>query len=364
MRIIQSKVFLFTLISLALLIGACQPPTPPMETNEAVSATEPAQVAATEAPADQPPASLVIYSGRNENLVGPLIEQFRNTTAIQVEVRYGDTAELAATILEEGQNSPADVYYGQDAGALGALNKADRLLPLPQSILDQVDSRFRAGDGSWIGTSGRARVFVFNTDEVDAADVPDSIWELTDPKWRGKVGWAPTNGSFQSFVTALRVLEGEEKATEWLEAMVANDTQTFSNNTGIVEATGRGEIEVGLVNHYYLYRFLAEQGESFPARNHHPAAGDAGSIINVAGVGILDTAKNLAAAEQFVNFLLSAEAQQYFANETVEYPLIEGIEINPLLTPLADINTPAIDLSDLADLQGTLTLLQETGALE
>jgi len=362
MRTLQSKTILLSLLILALLIGACQPPAAP------VAPVADAPTAATEAPVAEPaadvPATLVVYSGRNENLVGPLIEQFKTATGIQVDVRYGDTAELAATILEEGQNSPADVYYGQDAGALGALDKAGRFVQLPQSILEQVDSRFQAGDGSWVGASGRARVFVYNTDEVAEADVPNSIWELTDPKWKGKVGWAPTNGSFQAFVTALRVLEGEEKAAEWLTAMVANDTQIFSNNTGIVEATGRGEVQLGLVNHYYLYRFLAEQGEGFPARNHYPTAADAGSIINVAGVGILDTVKNQAAAEQFVNFLLSAEAQQYFANETVEYPLIEGIAINPLLTPLADINTPAIDLSDLSDLQGTLELLQETGALE
>ncbi len=286
MRTLQSKPILFLLFILALLLGACQPVPPPAA--PAAVADTPAP-AATAAPAVEAPAGLVVYSGRNENLVGPLIEQFKTATGIRVDVRYGDTAELAATILEEGQNSPADVFYGQDAGALGALDKAGRFVQLPQTILDQVDARFRAGDGSWVGASGRARVFVYNTNDVAEADVPNGIWELTDPKWKGKVGWAPTNGSFQSFVTALRVLEGEEKAEEWLAAMVANDTQIFSNNTGIVEAVGRGEIQLGLVNHYYLYRFLAEQGESFPARNHHPSAGDAGSIINVAGVGILDT---------------------------------------------------------------------------
>jgi len=361
MRTVQSKAVLFVLLVLSLLTGACQPPAAPVAPAPATVTDTPTATAA-EAPAA--PDTLVVYSGRNENLVGPLIEQFKTATGIQVNVRYGDTSELAATILEEGQNSPADVYFGQDAGALGALDKAGRFVPLPQSILEQVDSRFRAADGMWVGTSGRARVFVYNTAELAEADVPESIWALTDPKWKGKVGWAPTNGSFQSFVTALRVLEGEDRAAEWLAGMVANQTQIFSNNTGIVEAVGRGEIQLGLVNHYYLYRFLSEQGESFPARNHHPTAKDAGSIINVAGVGILDTVKNLPAAEQFVAFLLTPEAQEYFASQTVEYPLIDGIDINPLLTPLADINVPAIDLNDLADLQGTLELLQESGALE
>ncbi len=295
--------------------------------------------------------------------MGPLIQQFQEKTGIQVEVRYGGTAELAATILEEGANSPADVFYGQDAGALGALARSGRLVSLPEDVLNLVEPRFRSREGNWVGTSGRARVFVYNTEELSEDEVPNSIWELTDPKWKGKIGWAPTNGSFQAFVTALRVLEGEERAKEWLEAMIANEAQVYPKNTPIVEATGRGEIVLGLVNHYYLYRFLAED-PNFPARNHHPTAGDAGAMINVAGAGVLDTAKNPDAAVEFVRFLLSPEAQQYFADETNEYPLIEGIEINPMLTPLSEINTPDLDLSDLEDLQGTLELLQEVGALD
>ena len=195
-------------------------------------------------------------------------------------------------------------------------------------------------------------------------DLPNDIWALTDPKWKGKIGWAPTNGSFQAFVTAMRHLEGEERAREWLEAMIANDVQVFPKNTTIVEATGRGEIELGLVNHYYLYRFLAEAPD-FQAKNHHPSAGDAGSMINVAGVGILDTVKDRAAAEAFVAFLLSDEAQRYFSEETNEYPLAAGVAATAEgLLPLAEVDTPELDLSDLDDLQGTLQLLQEVNALE
>lgn len=309
------------------------------------------------------PTVLTVYSGRNENLVGPLLQQFEESSGIDIEVRYGGTAELAATILEEGQNSPADVFFGQDAGALGALAQAGRFTQLPADVLEQVDPRFRSGAGNWVGASGRARVFVYNTEMVSPDELPNDIWALTDPKWQGKVGWAPTNGSFQAFVTALRVLEGEERAKEWLEAMIANDTQVYAANTPIVEATGRGEIELGLVNHYYLYRFLAED-PGFPARNHHPTAGDAGSIINVAGVGILNTSQQQAAAEEFVSFLLSEEAQRYFAEETNEYPLVSGVPTAAGLTPLAEINTPDLDLSDLEDLQGTLELLQEVNALD
>ena len=331
-----------------LLLAACVPVQAPAES----------EGSAAEA------AELTIYSGRNENLVGPLLERYQEMSGVTVNVRYGGTAELAATIMEEGRNSPADLFFGQDAGALGALAQAGRFVQLPAEILDRVDPRFRSGDSNWVGASGRARVFVYNTEMLSEEDLPNDIWALTDPKWKGKIGWAPTNGSFQAFVTAVRHLEGEERAREWLEAMIVNDVQVYPKNTPIVEATGRGEIELGLVNHYYLYRFLAED-PNFQAKNHHPSAGDAGAMINVAGVGILDTAKDRAAAEAFVAFLLSDEAQQYFSEETNEYPLVAGVVATAEgLLPLAEVDTPELDLSDLDDLQGTLQLLQEVNALE
>jgi iron(III) transport system substrate-binding protein len=279
-------------------------------------------------------------------------------------VRYGGTAEMAATILEEGANSPADLFFAQDAGALGALALAGRLAPLPQELLDQVDPRFRSNDGDWVGITGRARTLVFNTDNVPADELPASVDELTDPKWQGRVGWAPTNGSFQAFVTALRLLEGEDAARAWLEGMIANDVQTYENNTSIVAAVGAGEIDLGLVNHYYIYQFLKEQGEEFPARNHFFPTPGAGSIVNIAGVGILEGAANREAAESLAAYLLSDEAQQYFATETVEYPLAGNVPIDPSLKPLAELAVPELDLSSLEDLQGTLSLLQETGAIQ
>jgi iron(III) transport system substrate-binding protein len=351
------------------LIAACQPVSvsPTASDTDVADTGASTEVESTGEEATEPAAeeagTLVIYSGRNENLVGPLLAQFQTDTGIQAEVRYGDTAEMAATILEEGDNSPADVFFGQDAGALGALQQAGRFQPLPEDVLEMVDPRFRSDEGEWIGVSGRARVFVYNTETVTEDQLPPSIWELTEPEWQGRVGWAPTNGSFQAFMTALRVLEGEERAREWLEAMIANDVQVYSGNSQIVEAVGRGEIDLGLVNHYYLFRFLAED-PAFTAANYYPVSGGAESMINVAGVGVLDTAENTDAAVTFVRYLLSDAAQQYFADETSEYPLAGEVAVNEQLTPLSEINTPDIDLSDLADLQGTLELLQDVGALD
>jgi iron(III) transport system substrate-binding protein len=306
---------------------------------------------------------LVVYSGRNEELVGPIIERFEEETGIDVEVRYGDTAELAATILEEGQNSPADIFFSQDAGALGAVSDEGLLSPLPETVLSRVEERFKDPNGRWVGISGRARVVAYNTEALGEEDLPNSILDFTDPKWQGRIGWAPTNGSFQAFVTALRLIEGEDAAREWLEGIQANDPRVYENNLAILEGVTSGEVEVGFVNHYYLFQLREERGGDIPADNYYFQNGDPGTLVNAAGIGILNTSDNTDAAEEFLEFMLSEEAQTYFANETFEYPLIEGIPVNEELIPLSEIQTPDIDLSNLDDLQGTLELLRETGVL-
>lgn len=302
--------------------------------------------------------SLTVYSGRNEQLVGPLLEQFWQDTGITIQVKYGGTAGIAATILEEGANSPADVFYAQEAGALGALQFENRLATLPDAILNAVEPRFRSPQGMWVGASGRARVVVHNTESAPADTLPPSILDFVDPSWKGRIGWAPTNGSFQAFVTAMRVTLGNDQTRAWLEGIKANEPKVYPKNTPTVQAAVDGEIAVGFVNHYYLFRIRAEQG-NVPADNYFPPNGDLGSLINVAGAGVIAGSQNQAAAEQFVAYLLSQRAQEYFATETYEYPLATGVAAHPDLPALSDIQTPDIDLSDLADLRGTLELLQE-----
>ena len=306
---------------------------------------------------------LTVYSGRTEGLIGPLLERFAQETGTDVQVRYGDTAQLAATILEEGEASPADVFLAQDAGALGAVQAAGRFRKLPEATLQKVNPRFRSPLGEWVGLSGRARVVAYNTDRLKPEDLPDSILGFTDPKWKGRIGWAPTNGSFQAFVTALRHTEGEAGARAWLEGIQANQPRVYPNNISIVDAVGKGEIDVGFVNHYYLYTFLKERGESFPVRNYHPRASGAGAMINVAGIGILKTSQNVATAERFVEYLLAQPAQEYFAGETFEYPLAQGVPASPGVEPLTSFQAPNIDLGSLSDLDATLRLLRETGVL-
>lgn len=306
--------------------------------------------------------SITVYSGRSEELVAPLFEQFTQATGIEVNARYGDTAELAAQILEEGDNSPADVFFAQDAGALGAVAAAGEFAELSTSQLDAVPETFRSPEGLWVGVSGRARVVVYNTDLVDPNDIPTVVQGFVEPEWAGKVGWAPSNGSFQSFVTALRVVEGEDATGEWLAGMAANDTQVYEKNSAIVAAVAEGEIEVGLTNHYYIYQYLTENPDA-PIANAYGATGQVEALVNVAGVGILASAGNAAGASTFVDYLLSEPAQQYFADETREYPLAAGVPTPDGLPPLASLGVADLDLSRLEDLAGTLELLQQQGVL-
>jgi iron(III) transport system substrate-binding protein len=329
----------------AAVIAACGGPGQSAST--APGATAPVTTAPVASPA---PGSLVIYSGRSEELVAPLIERFETESGIDVEVNYANTSELAATILEEGDASPADVFFSQDGGALGALAAEGRLAALPQATLDRVGAGFRSPDGLWVGVSGRARVAAYNTEELTAAEMPDSILDFTDPVWKGRIGWAPSNASLQTFVTALRVLEGEAAARAWLEGIQANEPKVYEGNSQALQGVATGEVHVAFINHYYLLAALAES--EIP-----------GALVNVAGAGILTTAKKAVAAQAFVDFLLSEESQAYFSDETYEYPLVSGIPADDRLTPLDQIASPDVDLSELSDLQGTVELMQEVGIL-
>ncbi|MFV2062738.1 MAG: iron ABC transporter substrate-binding protein [Chloroflexota bacterium] len=325
----------------------------------AIALLAPGPAAATAGEADGP---LTVYSGRSESLVGPILQRFTATTGIEVATKYADTAELAAILLEEGERSPADVFLAQDAGALGAVADAGLFASLGENTLDRVPPGFRDAGGRWVGLSGRARTVAYST--ATDLELPDSILGFTDPAWAGRIGWAPANGSFQAFVTAMRVLEGEQATRAWLEGILANDPVAYPRNTAAVEGVASGEVDVAFVNHYYLLRLIAEHGADYPVAQVFFDGGDPGSLINVAGVGQLITSDQPAAAGALVDFLLSDEAQRYFSESTYEYPLVEGVPSDPRLPDLASIEAAKVDLSELADLQGTVELLRDVGAID
>ena len=313
--------------------------------------------------AGAPEGAITVYSGRSEVLIAPILERFTEETGVPVEVRYGESAELLATIAEEGENSPADLYFSQDAGSLGAAENEGLLAELPKKLLSEVDPTFRSPDGGWVGTSGRARIIAYNSDELAEAELPKSVFDLTDPEWEGRVGWSPTNASFQAFVTAMRASEGEDAAREWLEGMVANDTVAYADNETARDAIAAGEIDLAPINHYYIAQAKAEEGDDYPVEAYFPPGGDLGSLINVAGVGLLESSDQSEETTQLIEFLLAPEAQEFFTESSKEYPLAGGVEPDPNLVPLTEIEQPDIELTDLDDLPGTLELLEETGAL-
>ena len=361
------------LLTMALVAcgGGGSPPPPAATSPPPATAGSTAVQASTNTPVPPTPTStpdrdrtLAVYSGRSQTLVHPLLVAFGEQTGIDIRVKYAGSASTAATLLEEGNNTPADVVFMQDPGSLGILADSGMLTPIPQQTLDKVDPRFRSPAGLWIGTSGRARTIIYNTDAIDPdTDLPPSILDFTAPEWRGRVGWAPRNGSFQAFVTALRFTLGEDAARDWLIGMRENDPVDYPNNVTTVSAAAAGEVDVGFVNHYYLERFLEEHGEGFGARNHYIGNGDPGALVLVAGVGILQASENKDVAEEFVEFLLAAPAQTYFAQEIKEYPVSAGVEPEGDLPPLESLDPPEVDLGSLSDLEGTLKLLRETEVL-
>lgn len=327
----------------------------------ACSATDDGSTAGSTAGSGADSATLTIYSGRNENLVGPILDELEAAVGTTVEVRYAGSSELSAQLLEEGERTNADLFLSQDAGALGALANADRLAELPTQLLERVQPRFRDAEGRWVATSARARVLAFDPAQAPEVEAMTSIDDLLDERYRGLIGYAPTNASFHSFVTALRVDRGEAGAREWLERFAALDPQAYEGNNPVLDAVDSGQVAVGLINHYYWYARVAEEGEdAVAARIHFLGADDPGALVNVAGVGVLDGSDAQESALAAVEYLLSADAQQYFADSTAEYPVVDGVASTAHdLAPLAD--GLAIDLNSLDSLAETLALLDEVG---
>jgi iron(III) transport system substrate-binding protein len=308
---------------------------------------------------------LTLYSGRGEALVGELVgfieDRYPDFT---VRPLYNTAAELVSQIQTEGQNSPADVFYSVNAGALGALADRDRTQALPQEVLEFVPQNFRDPDGAWIGTSGRARSVPYNTDTFSDSDIPDSIMAFPETAaFENELGWAPVYSSFQAFITAMRILEGEEATREWLNGMQELGVSQYGDEFQVARAVADGEISAGLTNHYYIQRVLARRGTDAPLATAF-TQNDAGAVFNVAGACVLDTAADATLASNFVRHLLSAEAQDYFARTTFEYPLVPEVEPIGRLPTIDELNPPDdLDLSQLSDLEATIGLLRETGVL-
>jgi iron(III) transport system substrate-binding protein len=305
--------------------------------------------------------TVTIYSGRNEDLMASVLEDFTAETGIEVQVNYGESDALAALIAEEGESSPADIFLSQSPGAVGFLDQAGLLADLPDDVLERVPATVRDDDGRWVGISGRQRVLVYHPDRVSAEELPDSVLELTGPEWADRLGVAPANGSFQDFVTAMRFELGDDDTKAWLEGLVANGAVSYAKNSAIVEAVARGEVDAGLVNHYYNFRAIDENPDH-PALNHQFATDDLGSLLIVTAAAKLDSSENHAAVDALLEFLLSESAQRYFADETFEYPLVDGVAPAAMIPPASFSDVGSLDLEELeGGLAATRELINSSG---
>lgn len=303
---------------------------------------------------------LTIYSGRQLDLIGPILERFAEERGVDIEVRDGTTAELALLIDEEGDRSPADVFLSQSPGAVAYLDLQGRLTDLPDAVLDAVPADDRSPEGHWVGLTGRVRTLVWNPELVDEADLPASVLDLADPRYRGLVAVAPGNASFQDFVTGMRAELGDDGAAAFLEGLAANDAATFPNNVAILDAVNRGEVAMGLINHYYWFEHGVDDPDQ-ASRLHFFGNGDLGSMLLVTAASVLDTADDPAVAQDLIEFLLGEEAQRYFAEETLEYPLAAGVEPVSGLFPLSEIVSVRLDFATLGSLDETVDLIRSSG---
>ncbi|MAE63854.1 MAG: iron ABC transporter substrate-binding protein [Phycisphaeraceae bacterium] len=348
---------LVTTLALALGLAGCGSEE---QTTTAVSGAP--KPPSAESPAS--PVTLTLYCGRSRSLVDALINDFEKAhDGITVERDYAKTPILALKIREQGRDAGGDLFWAQDATALAAVSKAGLLQPLDPAILALAAPAYRAAD-MWVATSGRARVLAYAPARVGQADLPASVFDLVDPKWKGRIGWAPTNASFQAFVTAMRKARGDDAARDWLTGMMRNEAQRYPKNTPIIKGLADDRIDLGLPNHYYLLRFRSTDAD-YPVAQRFFEAGDVGNLVNVAGIGILADSPHPEAAAQFVRFLLSETAQRYFAERSFEYPVVEAVPAHEMLNDLGAPGefAPSVPLDDLQDLDGTLALLREVGLL-
>lgn len=307
--------------------------------------------------------SITLYSGQHQQTVATLVKDFQSRTGIEVNVRSGDEAELANQILQEGPASPADVFFAENPPALTTLEEKGLLAKVGSSTLAAVPSGDSSAKGDWVGVSAREAVLAYNNGKLSAAQAPASVKDLASAAWKGKLGIAPSETDFAPIVTRMIKSDGEAATKSWLAGLKANG-KVYDSNEDLVAAINRGEVEGGLIDHYYWYRLRDEQGASgIHSALAYFKPGDPGSLVDVSGAGILAKSKHQAAAQAFLTYLTSKPAQTIIAtSHSYEYPLAAGVQNTKVSRPLKDAGA-VVPASDLGDGKQALQLLQSVGLL-
>ncbi|HJL89152.1 MAG TPA: extracellular solute-binding protein [Acidimicrobiales bacterium] len=309
--------------------------------------------------------TLTVYSGRSEKLVGPIFAEFEAVTGVTLDVRYGSSNDLALAISTEGDKTPADVFLSRSPGPAGYLDDLAMLAPIDTNTLDRVVPTDRSPDGTWVGFAGRARVLVYNIDEVPEADLPGSVFDLTGPDYQNLVAVPGSNSSFQDWFTVFRLRNGDDVAIRWLDDMVANGARFYPKNRAIVEAVGRDEIRFGLVNHYYNHQEVAANGDAQRSANHGFNQGDDGGLMIIATAAVLNQSDEKELANRLLTHLLSDSQQRYLTDTVYEYPLAIGVEAAETLPPAPADTVGAVQIADVAaEFTRTIEIIEASGILD
>jgi iron(III) transport system substrate-binding protein len=307
--------------------------------------------------------SITVYNAQHEQLLAEVAPLFEKQTGIEVKLRSGSDLELANQLVQEGDASPADVFLTENSPAMSLVDRAGLFAPVDQKTVDLIPSRFVPADRSWIGFLARSTVVVYNTDQIGPDELPDSIMDFADPEWAGRISYSPTGADFQAIVSAVLELKGEDATAAWLEGLKENGT-VYDGNNVVLESVNAGEVEAGIIYHYYWYRDQQESGENSDSSElYYFGHQDPGAFVSVSGAGVLASSDKQEDAQAFVNFLAGAEGQQAIADSyALEYPLNPDVSLDPSVKPFAELEPPQIDASTLNS-EKVIELMQDAGLL-
>lgn len=336
------RVFL-VLLALGMVLGACAPAAQPV--SEGVS------------------GKLVLYSGRSESLIQPVIDAFTTKYPdVEVSLKSGNNSQMANALLEEKGNPQADMFITTEIFTIQALAQEGIFQPYRPATADKLPAEAQGSDDLWFGLTRRVRVIMYNTELVSPEEAPQSIFDLTDPKWKGQIAaTGSTNGGMQAHIAVLEKVIGAEATQEWLNGLKTNEVTFFGSHTDVRKAVGAGEFKIGLVNHYYYYLQAAEGspvGIVFPDQN----ANQMGLVSNLTAAGVVSGAKNPAAAQALMDFLLSEEGQKLFSELNYEYPVLPGVAINPAVESMNNYRQADVNLRDATiSLDNVFAIIEAVG---
>jgi iron(III) transport system substrate-binding protein len=306
---------------------------------------------------------LLVYNAQHESLTKEWIDAFTKETGIKVTYRQGGDTELGNQLVAEGDQSPADVFLTENSPAMAAVEKAGLFADLDAETINQVPAQYRPASGKWTGVAARTTVFVYNTAKLQPDQLPKSLLDLQQPAWKGRWGAPPTKADFQAIVAALLQLKGETATAQWLAAMKAN-AKIYNDNIATLKAVNAGEVDGGVIYHYYWFRDQAKTKEmSGNTALHYFKNQDPGAFVSLSGGGVLKSSKKAQQAQQFIKFITGKAGQEVLQKgDSFEYPVASGVPANQALVPLADLQAPVVDPTTL-DAQKVTDLMTKAGLL-